>query len=354
MTGETDFTYEALKGKYRDFVVPSSEIEIDGSSLTTVLNCRVERLSVNLCLGRPSEAVFELKDCYDLTSHSVRGEIKDSIKLGSKVEIMLGYVSERSKVFTGYIDKMEREFSEETSFTCRFMAADALKLMQEAGVRKRLLDVATYAEAFDKILEDYSGVCSAEADSVDGELEYPLVQDGTDYDFIVERLIHGGALGRELLVEKGTVYYRERDKDSGPVIELMPGQGLKKFCSSTGYVNRTVEVLGYSMEEGQLFGTSDACMEELGENAFKGKEVVMSLHSDTQEQVNGKAVSYAEGLLSSARTGNITTVGLPELFPGNYIMVSGMDSTMNGRFYMTEVRHSLSEDGFITEVTVSG
>lgn len=47
-------------------------------------------------------------------------------------------------------------------------------------------------------------------------------------------------------------------------------------------------------------------------------------------------------------------VGLPELVPGRYIKLAGMDTHTNGTYFITRVIHRYDADGFVSKFYVGG
>jgi phage protein D len=50
--------------------------------------------------------------------------------------------------------------------------------------------------------------------------------------------------------------------------------------------------------------------------------------------------------------GSLSCVGLPELVPGRFVSVKGLDSELDRDYYIREVRHELDSGGFSTSVEI--
>ena len=47
-------------------------------------------------------------------------------------------------------------------------------------------------------------------------------------------------------------------------------------------------------------------------------------------------------------------VGLPELVPGRFVSLKGLDSDLDLDYYIREVRHEIGSDGFSTTLEIGG
>ena len=47
-------------------------------------------------------------------------------------------------------------------------------------------------------------------------------------------------------------------------------------------------------------------------------------------------------------------MGIPELIPGRYISIKGLDGDTEGTYFLCKVRHRFTGDGYYTEFDVKG
>ena len=52
--------------------------------------------------------------------------------------------------------------------------------------------------------------------------------------------------------------------------------------------------------------------------------------------------------------GNGTCVGIPELIPGRYLEIDGLDSGTSGLYFVSGVKHSFHDGGYVTSFAVKG
>ena len=53
-------------------------------------------------------------------------------------------------------------------------------------------------------------------------------------------------------------------------------------------------------------------------------------------------------------SGRGSCIGLPELVPGRYLKIDGMDKHTNGLYFISRVVHRYSEQGFTTDFELKG
>ena len=53
-------------------------------------------------------------------------------------------------------------------------------------------------------------------------------------------------------------------------------------------------------------------------------------------------------------SGSGTCVGIPELIPGRYISIKGLDDSTEGSYFLSKVLHRFTEEGYYTQFEVKG
>ena len=53
-------------------------------------------------------------------------------------------------------------------------------------------------------------------------------------------------------------------------------------------------------------------------------------------------------------SGSGTCVGIPELIPGRYISIKGLDGDSEGSYFLSKVRHRFTGEGYYTQFEVKG
>lgn len=345
--------YSKFAKRYDNFMVPSMQIIIGDKKLTEELGCATSGVNVSLSMGEPSTASFQISDCYDPETRAVKSSIRDHIRLGSTVEVRIGYGTDQTMVFKGYIDSTSLSYSAENGFTYDVSAADVVKLLKDSGKRRREFKVKTYAEAFQELMGEYKSLVEPKVGEMKGELPTALLQEGTDYDFIMKDLIEDGDPDFEFFVFGGIAYYKKQEEAREVVTEFKPGAGLKGCNFSFQFLNRSVTVMGYSHDMQEYQDTQSAEAGNLDSEAVKGTEIVV-IHAESLAQVEDKAKRYVKDLKKRSKNGSLTVIGLPELVPGTSVEISEVDGLVDGTYNIIGVKHSVGSSGYTSELTIGG
>lgn len=348
-------TYDSLVSKYSNFHVPDVRLYVDGSDVVQELTLSIQSVEIFLSLSEASTAVIRLDDVYNQEMRSFDSKVKSKFKLGTVVEIGVGYLSEIQKVLKGYVAILGAEFGENTCLV--ITVADVRRLMMTSGVHHVLHDVSNYSDAVQTILGEYSKLCSAEIEATDDQLDKPLSQRSTDYDFITKELIATGRCDREFLVLGSKAYFRKPYGKAEAICSLEMGRELQELKVESVYTDLQVDVTGYNQQE-QSVVTASATAKSA--DALSSVMTSTPVHNivnpemDTQDRASVCAQSYADRRLGLGQNGRGVCVGLPELVPGRYVEVVMLEEMANKKFYIQKVTHKINNEGFVTEFETGG
>ncbi len=343
-------SYQDLVRKYGQFRVPAAKVRIEGSELAGV---GISQISVTLSLESASAVTFRVEGAYDLKKSCFDSGIKSKLKLGAKVNLELGYGSSLVPLFQGYISGVGVDFSENPSLS--ITAMDARRLMMEGTSREEVHVVTTYSAAFQTIVDRYSVLCPKQVvDATDANEITQIVQRTSDYDFV--RSVLAQRANREFFILGDTAYFREKGKVKKPITTLTWGEGLLSFSRESLYQNLKITVIGFDPEK------KGAVTAQVTEKAEEQQKAVGSQHEtvitdpDAKEQSKAKKRAEKEALerKKKAQSGSGTCVGLPELVPGRFVTLKGLDPELDLDYYIQEVRHEFGSDGFSTSFTIGG
>ncbi len=342
--------YQDLVRKYGQFRVPAARVKIEGSELTGV---GISQISATLSLEGASAVTFQVEGAYDPKKSGFDSGIKSKLKLGAKVNLELGYGSSLTQIFQGYISSVGVEFSDSPRLS--ITAMDARRLMMEGTSREEVHVVSTYAAAFQTILDRYSALCPKKVvDATDANEITQIVQRSSDYEFVSRTLAQRA--NREFFLLDDTAYFREKGKNKKAVTTLTWGEGLLSFSRSSLYQNLKITVIGYDPEK------KNAVSAQVTEKADEQQKTVGAVHEtvitdpDAQEQAKARKRAEKEALerKKKAQSGSGMCIGLPELVPGRYVTLKGLDPDLDRDYYIQEVRHEFGSDGFTTSFTIGG
>ena len=348
-------TYDSLVNKYANFHVPAISLYVDNSDVVQDLGLNVLSLEISLSLSEASTAVFHLSDVYDAETRSFDSSVKNKFKLGTVVEVGIGYVSEIQKVLKGYVASLGAEFGKNNCLVVK--VADMRMLMITGGFHHVLHDVTNYSDAVNAIFSEYSKLCTAEIDETNDQLERPISQRSTDYDFITKELIASGRCNREFLVVADKAYFREPRKETDAICSLELGRELRSFQMESVYTNLQVEVIGYNQQEqNAITGSATANSTEALSSVLTNTPVynIVDPEADTQDKADMRAQAYADERLYQGQNGSGSCVGLPELIPGRFVEITMLEEMANKKFYIKNVKHKIDGEGFVTEFETGG
>lgn len=349
------YTYDALANKYGNFHIPAIRLYINGSELNQEMSQNIIDVEISLSLSAANTAVIRIDGNYDREKRSFDSKIVKKFKLGTIIEVGIGYGSEVKKVLKGFVALLSVEFGQQPCLVVTIM--DARRLMMCSGVHQVLHDVKNYSDAVKKILANYSKLCKAEIDATKDNLQAPISQNSTDYDFIANELASSGRVGREFFVLADTAYFRKPRKEKRPMMKMEFGRELQNFQIENGYLDLKIEVSGYNQQEQKpISAIAVAKTKEPQSSLFSQTPVscISDAGADTQERAKTRAQSLADNMLTSSQNGRGTCIGLPEIVPGRYLEVAKLEEMVNKKYYVTSVRHSLNQNFFQTEFEIGG
>lgn len=345
-------SYQDLANRYGNFIVPAVKIKVNGQDVITSLGLNVAELMVTCSVKAAGCAVMKLKDCYDLEQSSFVSGIKNKFKLGTVVTVELGYLSTTQCVFKGYVAMLGVELHQDRFLVVTLM--DARRLMMTGGKKHLLHDVKNYSDAFQTVIGSYKNLCSATVDATSDGLEVPVSQTSSDYDFITKELTRKGK--REFFIFADKVYYRKLDGSTSAAMTLQYGRELYELKVDFEYLDANIQVLGYNQSNEEAVSYSVKAKESMSQTSVVATPefTIVDGDADTQEKAQNRAEFIEKKEIMRCCTGYGKTIGLPEIVPGRYVEVESVDDFVNKKFYVTEVKHSLTSQEFTTEFEIGG
>lgn len=347
------YQYSDLVNRYGNFQVPTYKIKADGNEISGPAGAFVTSIEITLSLEYASCAVIHLAGAYDAKKRAFSSSLKKSFSLGAILEIELGYLSAHTKIFKGYISSVLMNVSENPVFI--ITAMDVRKLMMDSRYKERYFNDTNYSDMVSKVMNDYKGLCSVECDSSNDKLNRNIYQKGSDYEFIVNVL--GRRMNKEFFVLGDKAYFRTHDSLAAEVMTLEYGLGLLSFTKRSNYLDLSIVTVSYDKAETKSVKSEiPAKNKELKSPVLSNpsKEVFVQCDLETVEELKTANSFIAEDKIRKARIGSGRCIGLPEIVPGRYIKIKKTDSGMDGKYYITQVKHSLGENGFQTEFQTEG
>jgi phage protein D len=352
---EDSSNFSSLSKKYDNFRVPAAKLRVGGRNILDIKGVSLDNLQIRLSLNGAGSASFTMNDCYDYKNSTFLKELKSAAVLGKTVEAELGYGSSTVLVFKGFLAAVDMALDVEDGISFVMTAMDARRLMMTDNQHSVMYTEKKYSDIAKKILKRYEPLCSAKVEATSGELENPIQQELSDYEFLTGKLARQD--GMEFFVVADKAYFRKKKSNKTPAITLGIESGLKSFKRRAVYLDRKIQVQGYSANPGErILGEADAKSGEKQEKALHeaGLTVVKMADISTAQAAGNAAKSLAEALADESMQAEGTCVGLPQIVPGRFIKIEGIDSMADKKYYVTEVSHTLGGNGFTTSFEING
>ena len=346
--------YSLLENKYGNFRVPAIKIKSGGTDLIAKNDLSITELTVTLSIEDAGMAVFKVSDAYDIEKRSFDKKIKNLFKLGTIMEVEIGYLSSTTPVFKGYVSGLGVEIEEEPTLVVMLM--DVRKLMMTNGVRKQLYEDKNYSDIFKKVMGRYSKLCSIEADATSDKLTSPVSQSTSDYNFVKNELLKRGKSEREFFVLYDKAYFRKPCKNKVPIMSVNLGRELLSLNTMAEYLDSEIEVIGYDPKTLKSVSSKTSVKGESCTSVLSPtpQQFFIDPDADSEEKAKIRATAIADNMKRNSVFAEGELIGLPEIVPGRYLKVEDVDDLANKSYYLSEVTHHYSESEFKTSFEASG
>ena len=352
-----------LKTQYNDFVNPNVTIKVGGKDITKEKNIIIQDVSVSLSTGlEASVCTFSFTSM--VTNYNSKKEIEEAgcisevTKLGAKVEVEMGYEKELKSVFVGYVYTANVNIESLSNINYTVEAMDVKAIMMNS----RRMDVKTtnsYSAAVTELLKDYSSYYSKTKVDQTGELTTPIVQyNQSDYEFVAGLAKKLNYLFYVVNDEVNFIKYPTGDAD----IEIEPSVDMLNFSREVTLSDQVNTVIVRSNDEKDaekpIEGKASTLKNKVGDGEqsasdakiIDDKKVVVIIDNtvNSQEEAEKRAQAELERLSMGFAKGSFELSGIPEIEPGTYVKVEGFNKDLNGKYFVTEVRHEVNGSGYST------
>lgn len=359
---KSSYTFQALSEKYEDFRGPAFTIKVDSKILDSK-EMPIVHLEVKLSEHLIGSCNFSVESLYDYEKSQWINNLEKSIQVGAKLEVSGGY-GKQEELFYGYVFEYYLEYSRERPPRLVVKGMDGLAFLtscREPVYHGKKKPKAVVEEILRKAVS--AGYAKkVQVDSMDNLLT-PLVKElVSDYDYL-RKLAEMYNLS--LLAIQGEMIFGDLVSSSSPIIALTLGAGLLDFRKRISLEHQLgkVEVRGKDINQKRIMGSADNVT--VGDRSKKWsaqlapalRKAVAREYSEyvrTEEECTRLAQARLNAQAMLLVHGEGRCVGLPELIPGRYVTIKGIDSTTVGDYYMDSVTHRFSREGYYTEFTVKG
>ncbi|MDR3766862.1 MAG: hypothetical protein Q3Y08_07490 [Butyricicoccus sp.] len=287
-----------------------------------------------------------------------------SVKAGAKLSIKAGYVKTK-EIFYGYIDEYTFRYSGDESPRIDITGIDALGYLM--SLREPLYAGQKKApELIKSILQKSVSAGFAKKVSVGTLTGFatPIVKEQVDDWTFLNTMAN--RYGASLFVINGEIIFDDMLTNTKPLIKLGIRGGLRNFTKRVSLAHQVgkVEIWGRDVNQKPIKGTANKVTAGSGLSGDSAAELVPALKSAvlreysefvrTKEECDKLAQNRLNGIAMGLVSGEGSCIGIPEMIPGRYIEIEGMDKSTSGTYFISKVRHRFDQDGYSTTFEVKG
>lgn len=358
----------SLGEKYEGFLSPSFQIQIGSfqidSSIIPVSSLQVQVSAEN----KAGACSFTINAMYDYENKKWAQGLLDQVDVGKPVEVEAGYVTTRKRIFLGYVDRFTINYSAQEGPQLQVSAMDGMGLLmsnqekQDFGERKAadVVKLLVGEAKTEGVIE------SSTVDSLpDFEGQFVKEKNCSNYEFLCQI---AEMCFMNFCVIDGEMLFSNLMSNTTTLLELTMGVDMIEFSKTIAFSRQSVgsvtvistgtkdkqEVRGEAKTPSR-FGSESGktAAEKWAALAGSNRDMVFNFLKSADE-----CRTVAQNVLDRMALGFITAsgrcIGVPELMPGRYIEISGLDTETDGSYFVTGVTHSFSSAGYFTQFEVKG
>ncbi|MCC2685773.1 MAG: phage late control family protein [Paenibacillaceae bacterium] len=355
-TGSYD--YSTLETKYQAFMAPTGKVKFNGNDAgaMAIASIRIQMSAAN----DADTATILITDAFDLVERQFKW-IDSSIKIGSTVEIEMGYVDKLTALFYGHITSIQYQFTSEGTPSLVVTAMDiSFKMMR--GQKSRLWNNKKISDVVTEIAQEY-GISSSTVDATTEQ--HAVLAKGRESDY---RFIQNLALGLnyEFFFVGKKMYFRKKMSDKSPTVTLSYMKNLTQLQLEHNLAEQVseVEVRGWNVKEQKEITGKSGTIHKSGSGQKTGKDLLQAMGGVYTEVIYAnppsvaEANKIAEAILNERAlklvSGEGECVGLPEIRAGRFIKFDGLSKELNLAYYVTRAVHMLDSNGYRTLFQIQG
>lgn len=358
------YDFKALEQKYAEFMAPSFEIKI-GRYVIDSSQIPVSSLSVEMnCKNSAGGCSFVIESQYDYETSSFAGTLRDIVKIGEVLSIKAGYVAKK-EIFFGCIDSVTVNYSTGSAPTIEVSGIDAKAYLMSRG-EIEYFSAKPPAEAVRAMLAQCVSAGYAKSVTVGSikPFQTELIRSETDTCAFLTTL--ASLYGMNFFIIDGEIIFDDVYTYTSPIMTLTWGENLMEFSKSCSLEHQVASVTVHSNDPKsgeEICGTADRVTAG-GEGSTA--VVTASRFSDTEEDIIDQFAATEEECRRIAQiqlnrsameyvSGEGKCIGIPELIPGRYVRVRGLDPSTDGLYFINKVKHKYgSESGYHVSFSIQG
>ncbi|MCD8335240.1 MAG: hypothetical protein LUC35_07900 [Clostridiales bacterium] len=360
-------TYDitALETKYDRFLAPAVEITLGGRTLDST-KIPIPQLEVELSAdGSAGGCTFTVDGLFDYENRKWNNDLASSVKAGAKLEISGGYVKKKP-LFYGYVDDYTMEHINAGAPRLIVNGIDGLGFLMSCyepyyGGQKKCKEIIS--ELLKKsVAAGFATDVTVDTVGALKDFETPLVKEQVD-DFKFLRIL-AERYGMVLMGVNGELVFDALWKDSASLIKLTMGNGLLSFNKRVSLKKQVGKVTVWGRDVNQKFISGTADSVSIGGKGKSAAQLVSALkdtelreyseYARTAEECTQLAQARLDSIAMELVSGEGQCIGIPELIPGRFITIDGLEDETEGVYFLNKVVHCFSAEGYYTSFEVKG
>ncbi len=361
------YDVSSLEKKYDSYLAPAAEIKV-GSFKIDGMKVPIVYIKVQQTVrNRAGTAEFAINGLYDYEKREWSEGLLTKIDVGMKVTISMGYVKSKKEVFMGYVDSYTVSYLSNQQPMITVTALDGMGILMSGGARldfgkkktteivKELLGECVSAGFVNKLVVDKLPDFKTQLMKETNCSNYDFLSQIAEMSFVNFCVINGDMIFSNLM------------KNSSPLIELTLGRELMEYTRTVAVSKNSVgsvtvisngtpdktEVRGKATKPESLGGSGKTASEKVKGLSKTERHIRMNF-LQSEKECKDMAQNILNYMNMGFTGGSCKSVGLPDIIPGRFIKLKGIDNKSDGSYFISEVTQILSEDGYSTEFELSG
>ncbi len=356
-----------LAKKYNGFQKPLVMIKVNSAEIdkeTLLINKVTCGLTAGYEASYCSMEIEAIGNVYEDGKGLKLNDKIDVFELGSKLEVSMGYhdKSTLELVFVGYVTKLEFNYDNRDRTIYQIEAMDCKTFMMDVRRSETKSDVKKFTDGVVSVLDKYSPFYDEVAiEPTKDELTKSLEQfNESDYEFIVKI---AKKINYLFFIIKNKVIFKHQLSLKEICLTVSPGPHLtffKRVVTLNEQIKKVIVINNDEKDPTNLIVGSAEDVAAVGSGSKGATEVSKAINGDSMERIivdhdatsvaiaNMMAKSKLEALSMRFVTGEFEIQGIPDVEPGKFAIVEGLEKRYNGEYFLTQVTHEWNPSKFTT------
>ncbi len=350
------------------YYAPRFVVAINGKELTG----DITSVQLSEKLKAAAEATITVSDKFDMEKQEFTLLDKDMFKVGSDVEIKMGYADSLQKMMSGMITNLDPSFFAEGAPTVRITAKDPMYVITKKtapedrdAFNKKAAEGVTdsdIAELIGDLINKKTGAgLDILVDVTDVEYDKIQLQGETRFhDLLLER---ARRINFEFYIQDGVFNFVSPRVDESEILTLQLGRDLVKFSPRIASAEVVTEVkvrsrnsaTGEDIEGSAQSKDKSALLKLVGKFYEEVKEVqeeITNIPVSSKKEADTIATARLNRAGGTLINGDGETIGMPEIRPGVNIKIEKIGKWFSGKYYVEEATHTIDGKGYRTTFKV--